>query len=84
MWDVSQLLTHRYCLSALNPAFVGGERGSSELCYRGEDDTCPPGSAFRDVEIPVRLQEVATSSLIAGAWLGSMLANKPSDALGRR
>ena len=58
--------------------------GSSEQCFTGEDATCPVGSALRDLELPTAQQEVATSLLIAGAWMGSMLASRPSDALGRR
>lgn len=74
----------RYCISALNTALVTGETGSSEQCFTGEDATCPKGSALRDLDLPTAQQEVATSLLIAGAWMGSMLASRPSDALGRR
>ena len=75
---------HRYCISALNTALVTGDTGRSDQCFTGEDATCPIGSALRDLDLPTVQQEVATSLLIAGAWLGSMLASKPSDALGRR
>lgn len=75
---------NRYCLSALNTVLVTGDTGSAEMCFDGHDESCPKGSALRDLELPTVQQEVATSLLVAGAWLGSMLASKPSDALGRR
>ncbi|CAM9723314.1 unnamed protein product, partial [Hapterophycus canaliculatus] len=73
-----------YCISALNTVLVTGDGASPEECYSGEDTTCPTGSALRDLALPTVQQEVATSLLIAGAWLGSMMASRPSDALGRR
>ncbi|CAM9919323.1 unnamed protein product [Pylaiella littoralis] len=72
-----------YCLSALNTVLVAGDDGP-EACLSGDDATCPTGSALRDLKLPTVQQEVATSLLIAGAWLGSMIASRPSDALGRR
>lgn len=74
----------RYCLSALNTALVTGDSGNPTECFDGQDTTCPKGSALRDLELPTVQQELATSLLIAGAWVGSMLAGKLSDALGRR
>eukprot|EP00903_Cladosiphon_okamuranus_P010828 g10229.t1 len=74
-----------YCISALNTVLVAGDStGGAAACFSGEDATCPRGSALRDLHLPTVQQEVATSLLIAGAWLGSMMASRPSDALGRR
>eukprot|EP00752_Nemacystus_decipiens_P016243 g14523.t1 len=74
-----------YCLSALNTVLVAGDSaGGAASCFSGEDATCPTGSALRDLDLPTVQQEVATSLLVAGAWLGSMMVSKPSDALGRR
>lgn len=76
---------NRYCISALNTVLVAGDSaGGAAACFSGEDATCPTGSALRDLDLPTVQQEVATSLLIAGAWLGSMMASRPSDALGRR
>ncbi|CAN0466264.1 unnamed protein product, partial [Ectocarpus sp. 12 AP-2014] len=73
-----------YCLSALNTVLVTGDAASPGACLSGEDATCPTGSTLRDLDLPTVQQEVATSLLVAGAWLGSMMASRPSDALGRR
>ncbi|CAN0001987.1 unnamed protein product [Choristocarpus tenellus] len=61
-----------------------GERGSAEECFSGKDTSCDEGSILRDISLSTSGQEVATSLLIAGAWLGCLIASKPSETMGRR
>ncbi|CAM9906348.1 unnamed protein product [Discosporangium mesarthrocarpum] len=73
-----------YCLAALNNVLDSGNSGKGSLCFSGEDPSCARGSLLRDMELSTSSQEIATSLLIAGAWVGCLAASRPSEAIGRR
>jgi len=79
----SQSFLYGYGFASLNSCLVL-DPGTTEVeCYEGTA-SCPPGSLFRSIELNVEETQLATSTLILGAWVGCVLASRPSELYGRR
>ena len=89
MWRAALLIASQsflfgYCFSCLNSCLVTGDKNSSSDCYNGDDSSCPAGTIYNDMDLSTMDAQLATSLVVAGAWIGCMLGSKPSEMKGRR
>ena len=89
MWVAAALITIQsfvfgFSISALNTAIVTGDNKKGSSCFDGTDESCPPGSLYRDLNLSTLEVSLATSLLIVGAWIGCLAASKPSEVYGRK
>jgi len=76
-----------YQIVALNSCLVAGDANSVSACYNGDDDSspsCPKGTIFDDLNLTDIQIQIATSLVVAGAWVGCFIAAKPSEKYGRK
>jgi len=73
-----------YVFSALNSCLVTGDQKLAYPCFDGSDASCPPGSIYRDLNLTTVQASLATSLVVLGAWVGSLVASYPSELYGRR
>eukprot|EP01039_Chlorochromonas_danica_P000135 gene133-143_t len=87
MWRSALLITSQsflygYCFSALNTCLVTGDHSGSD-CYDGTE-SCPPGTVYKDINLSTIEASVATALTVLGAWIGTLVASKPSELKGRK
>eukprot|EP01039_Chlorochromonas_danica_P006661 gene6661-7360_t len=78
----SQSFLYGYCFSALNTCLVTGDHSGSD-CYHGTE-SCPPGTVYKDINLSTIEASVATALTVLGAWIGTLVASKPSELKGRK
>lgn len=89
LWIATSIITLQsfltgYILCVLNPCLVEGDNVSAEDCLSGDDNTCPPGSVYRDLELSTLDASLATSLVILGGLVGSFACMKPGEYYGRK
>eukprot|EP01038_Epipyxis_sp_PR26KG_P009278 gene9278-12500_t len=80
----SQSFLFGYVFSCLNSCLVTGKNNSGSDCFHHTDSTCPKGTIYNDINLTVLEAQIATSLVVAGAWLGCLLASRPSELYGRK
>ena len=82
---IYDLLSYKV-FSSLNPCLVTGTEDGADGsdCFDGSDSTCPAGTIYNDLNLTTEQAQLATSLVIVGAWLGSLLGSIPSERYGRR
>jgi len=71
-------------LASMNSCLVLGDDNDAKKCYNGEDDSCPRGTIYNDLDLSPLKAQIATALGILGAWIGSLFGSKPSEKYGRR
>mmetsp|Transcript_12347 Transcript_12347/g.18720 ORF Transcript_12347/g.18720 Transcript_12347/m.18720 type:complete len:551 (-) Transcript_12347:231-1883(-) len=76
-----------YVSAALNSCLLTGDADSESKCYYDNDDAnpdCPPGTVYNDIKLSTTEAQMATSLMVAGAWIGSLYGNIPAQKYGRK
>jgi MFS family permease len=89
LWLAAALITSQsfvfgFSISALNTAIVTGDNKKGSSCFDVTDESCPPVSLYRDLNLSTLEVSFATSLLIVGAWIGCLAASKPTEVYGRK
>lgn len=89
LWSATFFITLQsfltgYIFCVLNPCLVMGDNGNAADCLDGSDESCPPGSVYKDLDLSTFDASLATSLVIAGGLVGSFGSMKPGDHYGRK
>lgn len=80
----TQSFTFGYVFACLNSCLVTGDDNSGSDCYHNEDDSCPKGTIYNDMDLTTAEASFATTAVVLGAWIGCVVGSTPSELYGRK